>query len=596
MNHGVDHGGYGVKRDAAPSRPYNIELATLPPLGQILVEDGTLTTDQLRQALAAQVRGGQRLLLGEVLIQMGLVDKTVLLQAVAKNRGVEFVLEPAALFEEGAMALIPESLRKEHRVCALFLAGTELVVATADPQNFFVEELIARETGFKVRFVASPDERIDALLSDPTRAAENVNKQAEELVADLFDGTDEADYQLQEKRVEEMMGFDATDDVGPVVKLVNFMICSAAAEGASDIHVEPDEGHLRVRYRIDGVLFHKMSPPYRMHAAISSRVKIMAHMDISERRVPQDGEISVRVKGRAIDLRVSTLPGKFGEKIVMRIIDVSTAKLGLEKLGFRPKMLETFQGVIDQPYGIVLVTGPTGSGKSTTLYSVLGTFDTVANNVSTVEDPVEANLQGVHQAQINPKAGFTFSGALRALLRQDPDIIMVGEIRDGETGQIAVQAALTGHLVLSTLHTNDAPSSITRLQNLGVEPFLVAASLKGVLAQRLVRRICSQCKQEFAPDAQQLKSLGEYAPMCSRLWKGIGCRKCHDTGLSGRLGVYELMVPDEALIDAICANSEPAKIREVLKAGGFSTLWDDGVQKVLEGVTTIEEVYGACRR
>jgi type II secretory ATPase GspE/PulE/Tfp pilus assembly ATPase PilB-like protein len=243
-----------------------------------------------------------------------------------------------------------------------------------------------------------------------------------------------------------------------------------------------------------------------------------------------------------------------------------------------------------------LVTGPTGSGKSTTLYSVLGTFDTVANNVSTVEDPVEANLQGVHQAQINPKAGFTFAGALRALLRQDPDIIMVGEIRDGETGQIAVQAALTGHLVLSTLHTNDAPSSITRLQNLGVEPFLVAASLKGVLAQRLVRRICSQCKQEFEPDAQQLKSLGEYAPMCNRLWKGIGCRKCHDTGLSGRLGVYELMVPDEALIDAICANSEPAKIREVLKAGGFSTLWDDGVQKVLEGMTTIEEVYGACRR
>jgi type IV pilus assembly protein PilB len=596
MNHGGDHAGQGMQRDPAMTRLHNIELSTLPPLGQILVEDGTLTTDQLRQALAAQVRGGQRLLLGEVLIQMGLVDKTVLLQAVAKNRGVEFVLEPAALFEEGAMALIPEGVRKEHRVCALFLAGNELVVATADPQNFFVEELIARETGFKVRFVASPDEHIDALLTDPTRAAANVNKQAEELVADLFDGTDEADYQLQEKRVEEMMGFDATDDVGPVVKLVNFMICSAAAEGASDIHIEPDEGHLRVRYRIDGVLFHKMSPPYRMHAAISSRVKIMAHMDISERRVPQDGEISVRVKGRAIDLRVSTLPGKFGEKIVMRIIDVSTAKLGLEKLGFRPKMLETFQGVIDQPYGIVLVTGPTGSGKSTTLYSVLGTFDTVANNVSTVEDPVEANLQGVHQAQINPKAGFTFAGALRALLRQDPDIIMVGEIRDGETGQIAVQAALTGHLVLSTLHTNDAPSSITRLQNLGVEPFLVAASLKGVLAQRLVRRICSQCKQEFEPDAQQLKSLGEYAPMCNRLWKGIGCRKCHDTGLSGRLGVYELMVPDEALIDAICANSEPAKIREVLKAGGFSTLWDDGVQKVLEGMTTIEEVYGACRR
>ena len=590
------HRGPAGKREEPAPRPGHVELATRPPLGQILVEDGTLTADQLRQALAAQVRGGQRMLLGEVLIQMGLVDKTVLLQAVAKSRGIDFVDDPAAMFEEGAMALVPESIRREHRVCPLFLAGNELIVATADPQNYFVEELIARETGFRVRFVASPDDRIDALLSDPTRAAENVNRQAEELVADLFDGADESDYQLQEKAVEEMVGFDATDDVGPVVKLVNFIICSAAAEGASDIHIEPDDGKLRVRYRIDGVLFHKLSPPYRMHAAISSRVKIMAHLDISERRVPQDGEISVRVKGKPIDLRVSTLPGKFGEKIVMRIVDVSAAKLGLERLGFRPQMLERFRRVIDEPYGIVLVTGPTGSGKSTTLYSALGTFDTVSYNVSTVEDPVEANLEGVHQAQVSPKAGFTFSGALRALLRQDPDIIMVGEIRDGETAQIAVQAALTGHMVLSTLHTNDAPSAITRLQNLGVEPFLVAASLKGVLAQRLVRRICSQCRQEFEPDAQQLSSLGEHGQGVTRLWRGAGCRKCHETGLSGRLGVYELMVPDEALVDVISTDPDPARIRETLRKGGFEGLWDDGVRKVLDGLTTIEEIYGACRR
>jgi type II secretory ATPase GspE/PulE/Tfp pilus assembly ATPase PilB-like protein len=259
-------------------------------------------------------------------------------------------------------------------------------------------------------------------------------------------------------------------------------------------------------------------------------------------------------------------------------------------------MLERFRRVIDEPYGIVLVTGPTGSGKSTTLYSALGTFDTTAYNVSTVEDPVEANLEGVHQAQVSPKAGFTFAGALRALLRQDPDIIMVGEIRDGETAQIAVQAALTGHMVLSTLHTNDAPSSITRLGNLGVEPFLIAASLKGVLAQRLVRRICSQCRQEFEPDAQQLLALGEYAAGVKRLWKGAGCRKCHQTGLSGRLGLYELMVPDEALVDAIGANADPARIREVLRNSRFESLWDDGARKVLDGLTTIEEVYGACRR
>jgi type II secretory ATPase GspE/PulE/Tfp pilus assembly ATPase PilB-like protein len=243
-----------------------------------------------------------------------------------------------------------------------------------------------------------------------------------------------------------------------------------------------------------------------------------------------------------------------------------------------------------------LVTGPTGSGKSTTLYSVLGTFDTVGTNVSTVEDPVEANLEGVHQAQVNPKAGFTFAGALRALLRQDPDILMVGEIRDTETGQIAVQAALTGHLVLSTLHTNDAPSAITRLQNLGVEPFLVAASLKGVLAQRLVRRICKECKEQFTPDAQQLTSMAEYASKCTHLWRGKGCTKCHESGLTGRVGLYELMVPDEPLVDAICADSEPAVIREVLKKAGFQTLWDDGMFKVLEGHTTLEEVYGACRR
>ncbi|MFO0962511.1 MAG: GspE/PulE family protein [Phycisphaerales bacterium] len=580
----------------AAARTKTTDLASLPPLGQVLLDDGVLTHEQLKEALVAQAKSPQRLLLGEVLTQMGFVDKNVLLRAVARSRGVEFVEDPAPIFERGALALIPETTRREHRVCPLYLQGTELAVATADPQNYFVEQLIARETGFKVRFVACPEERIDAILNDAGSAEEATQKQAEEIVADLFEGQDADDFALQEKQVEEMVGFDATDELGPVVKLVNFIICSAASEGASDIHIEPDDNKLRVRFRIDGVLFHRMSPPYRMHAAVASRVKIMAHMDISERRVPQDGEISVKVKGKPIDLRVSTLPGKFGEKIVMRVVDLSTSKLGLEKLGFMPEMLSAFQGVINEPYGIVLVTGPTGSGKSTTLYSALGTFDTVSLNVSTVEDPVEANLEGVHQAQVNPKAGFTFAGALRALLRQDPDIIMVGEIRDSETAQIAVQAALTGHLVLSTLHTNDAPSSITRLQNLGTEPFLVAAALKGALAQRLVRRICSQCKEEFEPDAQQLSSLGDYGNGVTKLWKGKGCRKCHDTGMSGRVGLYELMVPNEALVDAICLNSEPAKIREVLRNAGFQSLWDDGMKKVVLGSTTIEEVYGACRR
>jgi type IV pilus assembly protein PilB len=338
-----------------------------------------------------------------------------------------------------------------------------------------------------------------------------VQEKAEEIVAEMLDTGDESGFTLQEKQVEEMVGGQGEDDMGPVVKLVNFIICSAVDEGASDIHIEPDDNTMRVRFRIDGVLGNRMSPPWRMNAAIASRVKIMAHLDISERRVPQDGEISVRVNGRPIDLRVSTLPGKFGEKIVMRVVDSSGSCLSLQQLGFRPKMLDGFQQVIDQPYGIALVTGPTGSGKSTTLYSVLNTFDRTTINVSTVEDPVESNIEGVHQAQINSKAGFTFASALRSLLRQDPDVIMVGEIRDSETAQIAVQAALTGHVVLSTLHTNDAPSAITRLGNLGVENFLIAASLRGVLAQRLVRRVCRHCATPCELDEAQKRSMGLYA-------------------------------------------------------------------------------------
>jgi type IV pilus assembly protein PilB len=435
---------------------------------------------------------------------------------------------------------------------------------------------------------------LDAMLSEAVNDGA-VQEKAEEIVAEMLDTGDESGFTLQEKQVEEMVGGQGEDDMGPVVKLVNFIICSAVDEGASDIHIEPDDNTMRVRFRIDGVLGNRMSPPWRMNAAIASRVKIMAHLDISERRVPQDGEISVRVNGRPIDLRVSTLPGKFGEKIVMRVVDSSGSRLSLQQLGFRPKMLDGFQQVIDQPYGIALVTGPTGSGKSTTLYSVLNTFDRTTINVSTVEDPVESNIEGVHQAQINAKAGFTFASALRSLLRQDPDVIMVGEIRDSETAQIAVQAALTGHVVLSTLHTNDAPSAITRLGNLGVENFLIAASLRGVLAQRLVRRVCRHCATPCELDEAQKRSMGLYAFQEGTPMKGAGCRKCRDTGLSGRLGIYELMVPDEKMNDLLCGTCDPASIRNLLREQGFETLWDDGMQKVLAGLTTPEEVHGACR-
>ena len=568
------------------------EFRSLPRVGQMLVEDGAISVTQLREALRQQAAGGQRLLLGEVLLQMELVDRDTLLRAVARSLDIAFVTEPAAEADPAVMKMLPDAMRREHRVVPLRREDDLLVLATADPQNEHVRELAQRETGLRVRFVASPADRLDAMLAG-VPVADAVQERAQEIVADLVDG--EAAFTLQEKQVEEMVGAGQDDDMGPVVRLVNFIIGSAVQEGASDIHIEPDDGAMRVRFRIDGVLGHKMSPPWRMSAAIASRIKIMARLDISERRMPQDGEISVRVNGKPIDLRVSTLPGKFGEKIVMRVVDGSAARLGLEQLGFRPTMLERFRLVVDQPYGIVLVTGPTGSGKSTTLYSVLNTFDRTSINVSTVEDPVESNIEGVHQAQINPKAGFTFASALRALLRQDPDVIMVGEVRDGETAQIAVQAALTGHLVLSTLHTNDAPSAITRLGNLGVENFLIAASLRGVLAQRLVRRVCRQCGAPAELDEAQRMSMGLYANMPGTPMRGAGCRKCRQTGLSGRLGLYELMIPDDRMNDLLCGTCDPAAIRALLREQGFENLWDDGMKKVLAGLTTPEEVHGACR-
>ncbi len=570
------------------------ELRTLPRVGQALVEAGAISVHQLREALRQQSMGGQRLLLGEVLLQMELVDRTTLLQAVARTLEIEFVPEPAKQADAAVMKLLPESMRREHRVVPLRRENDLLLVATADPQNDHVRELAQRTCGLRVRFIASPEVALDAMLAEAVNDGA-VQEKAEEIVAEMLDTGAESGFTLQEKQVEEMVGGQGEDDMGPVVKLVNFIICSAVDEGASDIHIEPDDNTMRVRFRIDGVLSNRMSPPWRMNAAIASRVKIMAHLDISERRVPQDGEISVRVNGRPIDLRVSTLPGKFGEKIVMRVVDSSGSRLSLQQLGFRPKMLDGFQQVIDQPYGIALVTGPTGSGKSTTLYSVLNTFDRTTINVSTVEDPVESNIEGVHQAQINSKAGFTFASALRSLLRQDPDVIMVGEIRDSETAQIAVQAALTGHVVLSTLHTNDAPSAITRLGNLGVENFLIAASLRGVLAQRLVRRVCRHCATPCELDEAQKRSMGLYAFQEGTPMKGAGCRKCRDTGLSGRLGIYELMVPDEKMNDLLCGTCDPASIRNLLREQGFETLWDDGMQKVLAGLTTPEEVHGACR-
>src|SRR3954470_8520771 len=376
----------------------------------------------------------------------------------------------------------------------------------------------------------------------------------------------------------------------PIIRFVNYVIFDAIKQGASDIHLEPKEKALKVRYRIDGVLFESMNPPFQMHSAIVSRLKIMSNLDISERRLPQDGRIRAVVHGRKVDLRLSTLPTAYGEKVVMRILDNRSISVGLDDLGFAENELTIWKNSIDQPHGIILVTGPTGSGKTTTLYASLRQMDAGKLNISTVEDPIEYHLGSVNQTQVHAKIGMTFAAALRALLRQDPDVVMLGEIRDPETAEIAVQASLTGHLVLSTLHTNDAPSSITRLINIGLEPYLISAAVNAILAQRLVRKVCQQCKEPFEPTDEMKEFLTLQGFAESTFFKGKGCDRCRKTGYSGRLGIYELMLMEDAMRDIVTRNPDVNQLRKLARERGLVTLREDGLKKVLKGLTTVDEI------
>jgi len=420
---------------------------------------------------------------------------------------------------------------------------------------------------------------IDALTGGE---AEDYN--VEEMLIDVEDD----DIEVQTNQLEDADAKDA--DSSPVVRLVNHLIQSALKEGASDIHIEPGEKDLKVRFRIDGVLFDFMNPPKKMHAAVVSRVKIMSNLDIAERRLPQDGRIRVKVLGRALDLRISTLPTAHGEKTVMRILDNRAISVPLDALGFGEETLKIWKKQIDQPNGIILVTGPTGSGKTTTLYASLQQMDLRKLNVSTVEDPVEYNLPSVTQVQTHERIGMTFSAVLRALLRQDPDVIMLGEIRDLETATIAIQASLTGHLVLSTLHTNDAPSSLTRLINIGTEPFLIGAAVRAVLAQRLVRKICQKCVEGVKVDSEIAAMLKQYGVSSSKITRGKGCQKCRETGYAGRLGIYEMLLLDDFMRDAIARSPNVTEFRKICIDRGMVTLRTDGFQKVARGQTSVEEV------
>jgi type IV pilus assembly protein PilB len=556
-------------------------------LGQLLLKSGILTQEQIDQALAYQHQNGNSLLLGEVLQKMQICTEEQIMEALAQGYGLPFARISPRVADARVIDLMPREFLEKHSVLPLFKIKETLTLAVNEPSNVFLVEEVERLTHCQVQVVCATAKDIKATLETHLPSA-NVF-----VIDDIFDEKDAGALSLVETKVEDIADLETAAEGSPVIKLVNYLIYNAVREGASDIHIEPDDNALRVRYRVDGALYEKLRPPFKMLPAIVSRIKIMAGLDIAERRLPQDGGIHVLMDGRPVDLRISTISGQHGEKVVVRIIDNRSGLVNMEKLGFAYEMLKSWRKVIQTPNGIVLVTGPTGSGKSTTLYSVLKELNGDDVNICTVEDPVEFNLPWVNQFQVSEKIGFTFSASLRSLLRQDPDVIMVGEIRDPDTARIAVQAALTGHLVLSSLHTNDATSAVTRLVNIGIEPYLVSASLVAVLAQRLVRKICTNCKEPYEPQPNVRRAVERTAGQVETFYHGVGCPKCRKSGFLGRIGIYELLVPDDAMRDRISANPNVVELRTMAMTAGMIALRDDGMGKVKAGITTVEEVFRA---
>jgi len=553
-------------------------------LGQLLLARDIVTAEQIEIALAEQKDKGHRKLLGELLVEMGYCTENQIASALAQGYGVPYAQVTPKICDPKVIEILPREFLEEYIVLPLFKVNNVLTIAVSEPTNVFLIDEIERISGCKVQIVCSTGKDIKATLQTYLPAA-NVF-----VIDEIIDEEGLEEFALIENITQDISNLEEIAGQSPVVKLVNYLLYNAVRENASDIHIEPDDKKLRVRYRVDGRLYEKMCPPYQMHSALVSRVKIMAELDIAQRRLPQDGSIHVLVEGKPIDLRVSVMPGNFGEKVVIRIIDPQKVLFNLESLGFVYGNLQLFRQVIQFPNGIVLVTGPTGSGKNTTLYAALSELNSEEVNICTVEDPVECNIAGINQFQVNQAAGFQFSTALRSLLRQDPDIIMVGEIRDEATANIAVQAALTGHLVLSTLHTNDAPGAVTRLLDLGVAPYLLSASLIAVLAQRLVRKICPNCKTEYEPPVSIKKVVEKDHGKIENFFRGVGCKKCRNTGYAGRIAIQELFVPNEEIMEMINDRSTLKKLREKGLQNGMISLHSDGIEKVKAGIISIEEV------
>ncbi len=558
-------------------------------LGDILVREELISPEQLQRAQEASRKTGERL--GLLLVKSGVLSEDELTQFLSRQYGVpainlgEFEIEPEII------ALVPRDVARKHRLIPMSRSGNSLIVATADPSQVAALDDLHFLTNLNIEVVVASDASISEALTryfEPKDELASFNM--EEVMGDL---TEDVDFARQDEADDNLMDLERASEDAPVVKLCNVILLNAVKKGASDIHIEPYEKSYRVRYRVDGVLQEEMTPPLKLKAALTSRIKIMSHLDIAERRLPQDGRIKLKLgRGKEMDFRVSVLPTLFGEKIVMRLLDKGNLQLDMTKLGLEPAQLAEMKRAIEAPYGMVLVTGPTGSGKTTTLYSALQELNQISDNISTAEDPVEFNLAGINQVQVRDDIGLTFAAALRSFLRQDPDTIMIGEIRDFETAEIAVKAALTGHLVLSTLHTNDAPSTITRLLNMGVEPFLVTASVNLVEAQRLLRKICASCKQPIPTPKDELRTLGAKdeeieTASCTR---GVGCSVCGGSGYKGRIAMYEVMTMTDPIKELVLQGVSATELKAEAMRRGMRTLRMSGITKICQGTSSVEEV------
>ncbi len=582
-------------------------------LGEILIREKNLTPAQLREALEYQRLNGGRL--GYTLVKLGMVGEEEVVAALSRQYGVPAVNLASLEIDEEVLRLIPREVAQRYCVLPISRVGTTLTLAMADPANVYAIDDIKFVTGFNIEPVVASEVGLMRLieqyygnvrgleLADQTKTVplgQNGRSQVTELIGAEYAeelGLEDSSLEVLEEQEEiDLESIERSSEEAPVVRLVNVILVEALKRGASDIHIEPYEKEFRIRFRIDGVLYNIMNPPLKLKDALTSRIKIMSKLDISEKRLPQDGRIKIKVKlegrSRELDFRVSSLPTLFGEKVVLRLLDKEKLMLDMTKLGFEPQSLEKFRRNIAKPYGMVLVTGPTGSGKTNTLYSALQSLNTPETNIMTAEDPVEFNLPGINQVQIKDQIGLNFAAALRSFLRQDPNIILVGEIRDFETAEIAIKAALTGHLVLSTLHTNDAPSTVSRLMNMGIEPFLVATSVNLIQAQRLIRRICQDCKEEAPTPVPALVDLG-FSPEEARTiktYRGRGCQNCNGTGYKGRIGLYEVMEITDELRELILVGASALELRKKAIEEGMITLRSSGLEKLRQGITTIDEV------